>query len=132
MVLPVGVSVRHVHVSAEDLEVLYGPGYRLTPADLYQEGEFAAKEVVALVGPRMRALETCDLRADAESHSGGYVQNRCCLSRHQSAGSSLRRSYRVQPITLVGPKALNLTRGAIIANRHIHMGLDDPALWRNR
>ena len=53
--VPVGVSVRHIHISAADLEVLYGPGHQLTPMrDLYQEGEFAAKEVVALVGPKMR------------------------------------------------------------------------------
>lgn len=56
--VPVGVSVRHIHISAADLEVLYGPGHQLTPLrDLYQEGEFAAREVVALVGPKMRALE---------------------------------------------------------------------------
>ena len=49
----VGVSGRHVHLSQADLEVLFGAGYELTPIkNLSQPGQFAAKETVALVGPK--------------------------------------------------------------------------------
>jgi putative phosphotransacetylase len=50
-------SARHMHVSREDLDVLFGPGYELTPdRPLYQEGNFAAKETVTLVGRRSRLI----------------------------------------------------------------------------
>lgn len=128
MVLPVGVSVRHVHVSAEDLEVLYGRGYRLTPLrDLYQEGEFAAKEVVALVGPRMRALENVRILGPMRSRTQVEVSRTDAV--YLGINPPVRASGDLigsSPITLVGPKGtLILPEGAIIANRHIHMGLDD-------
>jgi putative phosphotransacetylase len=55
--LVVHPSARHMHVSREDLDVLFGPGYELTPErELYQEGNFAAKETVTLVGRRSRVI----------------------------------------------------------------------------
>jgi putative phosphotransacetylase len=55
--LVVHPSARHMHVSREDLDVLFGPGYELTPdRPLYQQGNFAAKETVTLVGRRSRVI----------------------------------------------------------------------------
>src|SRR6478735_2673191 len=55
--LVVNVSARHMHVRPEDLEVLFGPGAKLTKMkDLYQEGEFASEQRVTLVGPRQRII----------------------------------------------------------------------------
>lgn len=127
-IIPVGISVRHVHVSAADLEILYGPGHQLTPLrDLYQEGEFAAKEVVALVGPRMRALENVRIL--------GPMRNRTQIevSRTDAIYLGINPPVRASgdlagssPITLVGPKGvLTLPEGAIVANRHIHMNPGD-------
>ena len=49
----VEVSARHVHVTKEHLEILFGPGHELTPKkDLSQPGQYAAAERVDLVGPR--------------------------------------------------------------------------------
>ena len=46
-------SARHVHVSKEDLETLFGKGYELTPKkDLSQPGQFACEERVTVVGPK--------------------------------------------------------------------------------
>lgn len=57
--VPVAVSARHVHITKEHLEQLYGPGYELTVrGELYQPGNFAAEETVTIVGPRMRAIES--------------------------------------------------------------------------
>jgi putative phosphotransacetylase len=126
--VPVGVSVRHIHISAADLEVLYGPGHQLTPMrDLYQEGEFAAKEVVALVGPKMRILENVRIL--------GPVRNRTQveISRTDAIYLGLNPPVRPSgdlkgssPITLVGPKGtLVLPEGCIVANRHVHMSPSD-------
>ena len=51
----VETSARHVHVTQEDLEVLFGKGYELTKKkDLSQPGQFASNEKVTIVGPRKR------------------------------------------------------------------------------
>ena len=49
----VEISARHVHVTEEDLEKLFGKGYKLTPKkDLSQPGQFACAEKVTVVGPK--------------------------------------------------------------------------------
>ena len=56
--VPINVSARHMHVTAEHLEVLFGPGAQLTKLrDLYQPGEFASNETVSVVGPNRRVFE---------------------------------------------------------------------------
>jgi putative phosphotransacetylase len=55
--LVVNISARHVHLTQQHVEILFGPGASLTPEkDLYQDGYYAAKETVAVVGPRRRML----------------------------------------------------------------------------
>jgi putative phosphotransacetylase len=56
-VLTVQTSSRHMHVCREDMDVLFGPGSELTfDRPLFQEGNFAAKETVTIVGPRSRLI----------------------------------------------------------------------------
>ena len=56
-VLTVQASSRHMHVCREDMDVLFGPGTELTyDRALFQEGNFAAKETVTIVGPRSRLI----------------------------------------------------------------------------
>ena len=51
--IPVGVSNRHIHLTQDHIEILFGPNYRLQPMkDLAQKGEYAAKETVSLIGPK--------------------------------------------------------------------------------
>ncbi len=55
--LTVHASARHMHLCREDLEKLFGPGHELTPErPLFQEGNFAARETVTLIGPRSRLI----------------------------------------------------------------------------
>ena len=50
--VPVGVSNRHIHLTREHLEILFGKGYELTPLkDLSQPGQYACKELLTIVGP---------------------------------------------------------------------------------
>ncbi len=126
--IPTGVSVRHVHLCQADLETLYGSGYQLTKRrDLYQPGEFAAEEVVTLVGPKMRALENVRVLGPLRSKSQVEVSRTDAIflgitppvrKSGDLAGSS--------SLTLVGPKgSLILKEGVICANRHIHMSPSD-------
>src|SRR5438093_9694616 len=56
-VLVVNSSARHMHISPENLEVLFGPGAKLTVHKwLYQEGQFASQQTVTLIGPRKRVI----------------------------------------------------------------------------
>lgn len=55
--LVVNISARHCHLTEAAVEALFGPGHKLTPMKwLYQDGQFAAKETVTLVGPRSRVI----------------------------------------------------------------------------
>ena len=57
--LAVSISARHVHLTDEHVEILFGRGRRLTPAKpLYQDGFYAAEETVMIVGPKRRMLPT--------------------------------------------------------------------------
>ena len=53
----VGVSQRHIHLSREHLDILFGKGYELTKKKTLMGREFASEEVVTLVGPSLKAIE---------------------------------------------------------------------------
>ena len=57
MTVPVGVSARHIHLTKEDAEKLFGPGYELTKKKELMGGQFAANEQCTLVGLKLRAIE---------------------------------------------------------------------------
>ena len=126
--IPVGVSLRHVHLCREHIHLLFGPGHELTRLrPLPQPGEFVAAETVTLVGPRLRAMEHVRVLGDVRSttqveisRTDGYL-----LGVHPP----VRRSGDLSGtpgLTLIGPAgSLTLERGVIIANRHIHMNPDD-------
>ena len=51
--IKVGVSARHVHLSQQDLEALFGVGYELTPKKMLMGDQYAAEECVTLVSPNL-------------------------------------------------------------------------------
>src|SRR5574344_1243134 len=57
MAVPVGVSARHIHLTQEDVEKLFGPGYHLTKKKELMGGQFAANEQCTIVGLKLRAIE---------------------------------------------------------------------------
>jgi len=55
--LVVSISARHLHLTDEHVEILFGAGHKLTPMkDLYQDGFYAAEETVMVVGPKKKML----------------------------------------------------------------------------
>lgn len=127
--VPIGVSNRHVHLSKEDLEVLFGTGYELKKMkDLKQPGQYAAQETVMVIGPKGRFEAVRIL---------GPVRKETQLEISISDGFTLgfkapvRESGKTQGtpgITLKGPKGtVEKDYGVIAALRHIHMPPDYAA-----
>jgi propanediol utilization protein len=126
--LVVNVSARHMHVSPENLEVLFGPGAALTKhKDLYQDGEFASEQLVNLIGPRNRMIPSVRILGPVRN----YTQVELSYTDGVFLGIDL--PLRISGdhadtggIVVVGPYgALNLTAGVIRAMRHVHMNQAD-------
>jgi putative phosphotransacetylase len=126
--VPVGISNRHIHLSAEHVEQLFGKGYELTPIkDLSQPGQYACKEQLTIVGPSLRPIE--GVRVLGPVRSASQVE----ISRTDSFALKVKPPVRESgdiagsaPITIIGPKGVvTLKEGCIIANRHIHMSEEE-------
>lgn len=121
--IPIGVSNRHVHVTQEDLEILFGKGYQLTKKnDLKQPGQFASHETVTIRGPKG---EFEKVRILGPVRKASQVE----ISKTDSFRLGIRPPIResgdlskTPGIELIGPAGtLTLSQGTIIALRHIHM-----------
>ena len=126
--LVVNISARHVHLSEEHLEVLFGKGAKLTvQKNLYQDGFFAAKETVAVVGPRRRMLP--EVRVLGPCRGASQVE----LAFTDGISLGLDLPVRISGdhhdtigCVLVGPNGVvELQSGVIRAMRHVHMGPAD-------
>jgi propanediol utilization protein len=131
--LVVSVSARHVHLTDKDTETLFGPGHKLTIAkDLYQDGFFAAEETVMIVGPKRRMLPTVRVLGPTRPES----QVELAFTDGISLGIDLpvRPSGSIEGTpgcVLVGPKGVvELKKGVIRAERHVHMGPADAEHYR--
>ena len=117
------VSARHVHVTTEDLETLFGKGYQLTPKkDLSQPGQYAAAERVDLVGPRSTIKNVSIL---GPVRSASQVEVSMSDARTLGLNPSIRESGNIDGtigVQLVGPAgSVTLDKGLIVAKRHVHL-----------
>ena len=117
-------SARHVHVSAKDLEILFGEGHKLTnKKDLSQPGQFACAEKLVVVGPKG------SVKASILGPTRPASQVELSLTDARSIGVSapIRESGDIKGSAgckLVNPDTgaeLELTEGVIAAKRHIHL-----------
>lgn len=125
--VPVGVSARHVHLTQEHVELLFGEGYHLTKKKELMGGQFASNETVTIVGLKLRAIENVRILGPVRSKSQVEISATDAIKLGVKA--PIRESGNVAgsaPIALVGPKgALYLKEGCIVAKRHIHMSPQD-------
>jgi putative phosphotransacetylase len=130
--LVVNISARHMHISREHLDTLFGPGAELTVYRwLYQPGEFAAEQTVTIIGPRRRMIEKVRILGPIRDRS--QVEISFTDSVALGIEAPLRPSGKVDgtPGCLVmGPAgAIELPEGVIRAERHVHMTPADAATY---
>lgn len=127
LTIPVGVSNRHVHLSQEDLDTLFGKGYELTNMkELSQPGQYACKEMVTVCGPK-GAIEKVRILGPVRKQTQVEILAADCFKLGRNTTPKMSGELAGTPgITLVGPKGTVETKeGLIIAQRHIHMSPAD-------
>jgi len=119
----INLSNRHLHLSAQDLEVLFGKGHGLTKTkDLMQPGQFACEETVTIVGPKskfegVRVLGPTRPETQVEILASDVFKLGVPGCPVKESGM-LEGSF---PVEIVGPAgSVKKQRGLIIAKRHIH------------
>lgn len=126
--LVVSISARHVHLTDEHVEKLFGAGRKLTPAkNLYQDGFYAAEETVMVVGPRRRMLPS--VRVLGPTRPFSQVELAFTDSISLGIEAPVRHSGKIDGTpgcVLVGPAGVvELDQGVIRAARHVHMNFRD-------
>ena len=128
--LVVNISARHCHVTQEDLERLFGKGQQLTPfKPLYQDGFFAAQETVTIIGPRHRMIPNLRILGPCRDHSQVELAFTDAISLGLDVPVRRSGDHRDSPgCYLLGPAGMiELPRGVIRHERHVHMGPADAA-----
>ncbi len=124
----VGLSNKHIHLSKEHIDILFGEGHVLTPIkNLSQPGQYACDEKVDLVGPKntikgVRILGPARKETQVEiSISDGValgIKNLLVRDSGNTEGTP--------GVKIVGPKGeVEISKGVIVASRHIHMHTTD-------
>ena len=122
----VEVSARHVHLTDQDVEVLFGKGAVLhEKRPLSQKGQYLSEERVTLIGPTGKK-ERVAVLGPVRSATQVELSVSDCVSLGVKA--PLRESGDVEgsgPITIEGPAgSISITQGTIVAHNHIHVPTD--------
>ena len=129
--VPAGVSARHVHLSREDLDRLFGPGCALHPCKaLSQPGQFAAQERVTVSGPRG---ELANVRVLGPVRGQTQVELTFSEAKKLGIPGQIRMSGDVDGTpgcTLKGPAGqLVIPQGVIVPARHLHLSPQQAACF---
>jgi propanediol utilization protein len=130
--LVVNISARHCHVTQEDLERLFGKGHQLTVhKPLYQDGFFAAEETVTIIGPRHRMSPNLRILGPCRDHSQVELAFTDAISLGLEVPVRKSGDHRDSPgCYLLGPAGMiELPRGVIRHERHVHIGPADAAYY---
>src|SRR5258706_7414374 len=130
--LVVNVSARHCHLPPEAVEAMFGKGHKLTVHKwLYQEGQFAAKETLTLIGPRSRVIS--NLRILGPCRTLNQVELAYTDGIALGFDLPLRISGDIKGTLgcmLMGPAGFfEMSEGVIRALRHVHMSPTDAEFY---
>jgi putative phosphotransacetylase len=125
--VPINISARHIHLSQEHVEALFGAGYELTKMkDLQQPGQFACNETVAVVGPKGSFPK---VRVLGPARGDTQLEIAMTDARTLGVPGVVRLSGKIEGtpgFTIQGPKgSVTVDKGVIVAARHIHMTPED-------
>ena len=120
-------SARHIHLSQEHVDILFGAGHQLThKKDLSQPGQFACEERVTVVGPK-KEIKNVSILGPVRKES--QVELSATDARSIGLNAPVRESGVLEgsaPCKLVGPAGeVELEYGVIVAKRHIHITPED-------
>lgn len=123
MKISIGVSNRHIHLSKEDLECLFGEGYKLKVLKpINQPGQFAATDKVTI---KTDKSEIAGVRILGPIRNYTQVEISKTDAFKLGLNPPIRTSGDLEgssQVSIIGPKGiLNLSKGCIIADRHIHI-----------
>ncbi len=126
--IPVEVSARHVHLSQEQVEILFGEGHQLTPDKmLSQPGQYLSKERVTIVGPKKK-MERVGVLGPARKHGQVELSLTDCFAIGIKT-AVVRESGDISgtPGVVLESETASVTleEGVIVAKRHIHMTPDE-------
>ena len=121
--IPIETSARHIHISKEDFETLFGAGKELTfVKELSQPGQYLAAEKLAVIGPRGE-FERVSILGPFRSKT--QVEISVTDARKLGVPSVIRQSGDIAGspgcILRAGEQELQISEGVIVAKRHIHM-----------
>jgi propanediol utilization protein len=122
--LVVHISARHMHVTQEHLEILFGAGAKLTVLKpLYQDGHFASEQTVTIIGPRHRTITNLRILGPCRKESQIELAFTDAIAMGIDAPVRMSGNVKDTPGCIVlGPKGhIELEQGVIRAQRHVHM-----------
>ena len=127
--VPVGLSNKHLHLSAKDLEALFGAGYELHPTKaLKQPGQFAAEEKVDIVGPKGTLK---GIRVLGPARPETQVELAMTDARSIGIKAPIRESGKLEGTPgckIIGPAGeIEIDHGVMVALRHVHLNDEQAA-----
>lgn len=129
--VPVGISVRHIHLSRGNVDRLFGRNYQLTPKkQLSQPGQYACEECLDVIGPKGELKKVRILGPERSASQIELAQTDC---RNIGINAPVRSSGNTAGspgVILRGPLGeVAIPEGVIIADRHLHMSGEEAAAF---
>lgn len=127
LLVPVGVSAHHIHLTKEDFEALFGEGKTLThKVDLSQPGQFAAEEQLTVVSldPKGKSIERVRILGPLRSASQVELLrsecSKCRIAAPTRSSGDVKGSGACKLVNPLNGNEIILNEGVIVADRHIH------------